>query len=92
MSNEPKFWFPVKRYGWGWGAPVRWQGWAALGVYVALACGGIYYFDTRRAALAFFAYLLALTVVFVAIVALKGEKPVGWRSGKSESSEGRDPK
>jgi hypothetical protein len=25
MRNEPTFWFPTKRYGWGWGLPVRWR-------------------------------------------------------------------
>ncbi len=92
MSDEPKFWFPVKRYGWGWGPPVRWQGWAVLVMYLALVGGGIYYFDTRRAALEFFAYLVALTAAFVAIVALKGEKPVRWRWGKGESSADRGAK
>jgi len=22
MQNERKYWFPAKRYGWGWGIPV----------------------------------------------------------------------
>jgi len=26
MTDRPTFWFPVKRHGWGWGLPVRWQG------------------------------------------------------------------
>ncbi len=30
MSDRPAFWFPVKRYGWGWGLPVRWQGWVVF--------------------------------------------------------------
>ncbi len=92
MRSEPKFWFPVKRYGWGWGPPVRWQGWVVLVVYLALVGGGIYYFDPKRTALGFFAYMLALTAVFVAIVALKGEKPARWRWGKNESSADRGAK
>ena len=29
--NEPeKYWFPAKRYGWGWGLPSTWQGWIVL--------------------------------------------------------------
>jgi hypothetical protein len=23
---DDDFWFPAKRYGWGWGLPVKWQG------------------------------------------------------------------
>ncbi|MCC6202578.1 MAG: hypothetical protein IT494_06190 [Gammaproteobacteria bacterium] len=30
MSDPPAFWFPVKRYGWGRGLPVRRQGWVVL--------------------------------------------------------------
>lgn len=29
-SNDRKIWFPAKRYGWGWGLPVAWQGWVVL--------------------------------------------------------------
>jgi hypothetical protein len=32
-QDKPDYWFAVKRYGWGWGMPVRWQGWAALALY-----------------------------------------------------------
>ena len=24
--NPPRYWFPVKRYGWGWGLPGTWEG------------------------------------------------------------------
>ena len=27
MQTERKYWFPAKRYGWGWGMPNTWQGW-----------------------------------------------------------------
>jgi hypothetical protein len=27
MQTERKYWFPAKRYGWGWGIPSSWQGW-----------------------------------------------------------------
>ncbi len=30
MSVEKKYWFPAKRYGWGWGIPNVWQGWLVL--------------------------------------------------------------
>jgi hypothetical protein len=83
MSDRPAFWFPVKRYGWGWGLPVRWQGWVVFALYAALLYGGIYYFfQPRRDAVGLFAYVLVLTAVLVTIVAVKGERPVGWRWGK----------
>ena len=36
MNNEQQYWFPTKRYGWGWGVPRMWQGWAVLAAYAAL--------------------------------------------------------
>ena len=36
MGKKSRFWFPAKRYGWGWGPPVCWQGWAVLLGYFAL--------------------------------------------------------
>ncbi|MBC8738930.1 hypothetical protein F6X40_19420 [Paraburkholderia sp. UCT31] len=33
MSPSREYWFPAKRYGWGLGLPVRWQGWLTLLAY-----------------------------------------------------------
>lgn len=36
MSKEPKTpWFSAKRYGYGSGLPIAWQGWVVLGVYLS---------------------------------------------------------
>ena len=83
MNDKPAFWFPVKRYGWGWGMPVRWQGWVVFGLYAALLFAGIYYFfEPRRDGAGLTAYILVLTTVVVAIVVAKGERPAAWRWGK----------
>jgi hypothetical protein len=34
MYRPGHYWFAVKRYGWGWGRPLTWQGWAVLGLYI----------------------------------------------------------
>jgi drug/metabolite transporter (DMT)-like permease len=81
MNDRPSYWFPVKRYGWGWGLPVRWQGWVVFVAYAALLYGGIYYFKAQRNVFALLIYLLALTAVLIAIVAIKGERPLRWRWG-----------
>jgi hypothetical protein len=44
MQNERKYWFPAKRYGWGWGIPSSWQGWLVLTVFVALVVVGSFLF------------------------------------------------
>lgn len=29
-SKSKDIWFPAKKYGYGWGLPVKWQGWVAF--------------------------------------------------------------
>ncbi len=82
VNDQSTFWFAVKRYGYGWGLPVRWQGWAVLAAYLALLYGGTYYFKPRRDVPSLVVYLVVLTVVLVAVIALKGERPLRWRWGK----------
>jgi hypothetical protein len=79
MSERPLFWFPLKRYGWGWGLPVRWQGWLVLAVYAAMLYAGVRYLAPRERFVTLGIYVAVLTVVLVAVVAAKGERPVGWR-------------
>jgi hypothetical protein len=82
VNDQPTFWFPAKRYGWGWGLPVRWQGWLVFVGYLALVYAGISYLIPRQAALSFFLYVAVLTAVLILIVALKGERPLRWRWGR----------
>ena len=82
MSEKLDYWFPVKRYCWGWGMPVRWQGWVVFVAYVVLLYAGIYYFKPLSDEAGLTLYILALTAALIAIVAVKGERPLGWRWGK----------
>lgn len=50
-SNE--YWFPAKRYGWGWGFPSRWQGWMVLAIYAVLLVVGIVGLHLGRTQLGF---------------------------------------
>lgn len=75
------FWFPVRRFGWGWGLPVRWQGWIVLVSYLALMGAAFYYFKGDRDARGLQAAILILTLALVVIVAIKGERPLRWRWG-----------
>jgi hypothetical protein len=36
MDQRGEYWFPAKRYGWGWGPPRVWQGWVVLAIFFAL--------------------------------------------------------
>ena len=75
-------WFRMKRYGYGWGLPTRWQGWLVLGIYVcALFIAGLW-FDRSRP-LTFNTSVIILTVLLIAICAWKGERP-RWRWGGTD--------
>ena len=83
MSNE-RYWFPAKRYGWGWGLPSAWQGWIVLTAYVVAIAVGIGYLRGHHddySRLDRVAYVLILTVLLCVICWWKGEKP-RWRWGK----------
>jgi hypothetical protein len=79
--SSPKYWFPAKRYGWGWGFPSAWQGRAVLIIYLALGLGGIPLIHAAKGNAIYIAYLSVLTVVLVIICWLTGEPPRSRRGG-----------
>ena len=79
-STERKIWFPAKRYGWGWGLPVTWQGWLVLLVYVSGLVASSICIRPARAPFVYGISVLALTGALVGICWAKGEKP-RWRWG-----------
>jgi hypothetical protein len=81
MPDEQKFWFPAKRYGWGWSPPSRWQGWAVLVAYFGLLGLAALRLRPDRELPVFLAFVTFLSVLLVAICWLKGEPP-RWRWGK----------
>ena len=80
MLGEHRYWFPAKRYGWGWGIPTCWQGWAVLIAYFLLIGLAIIVFRPDRTPVAFLASTGFLSLVLVGICWLKGEPPK-WRWG-----------
>lgn len=82
MSEEQgKIWFPAKRYGWGWGPPVTWQGWVVLAAYMVLLFGGAYFLLPAIGVPAFLLYTTVLSAALIAVCWFKGEKP-RWRWGE----------
>lgn len=77
----PPYWFPMKRYGWGWGLPIAWQGWVALGAYMVAMPLGIVLFPPWSALVEYMIYVHVLTAALIFICWLKGEPP-RWRWGK----------
>jgi uncharacterized membrane protein YhaH (DUF805 family) len=78
-----KYWFPAKRYGWGWGFPSTWQGWAVLLVYLALVMGGIPFVHIAKGSVVYVGYVLIVTAALIAICWLTGEPP-RWRWGERD--------
>jgi len=87
ISERPLFWFPRKRYGWGWALPVRWQGWLA---YAALLYAGLRYLAPRERFVTLSIFVAVVTMALVAVVVAKGERPVGWRWGNADGGRHAD--
>ncbi len=83
-NDEPKWWFPKKEFGWGWGLPSKWQGWAALLAFPVL----LLVFGPLASAvignLASILLSIGLTVAFLALVVVKGEPLRGDTEGRQE--------
>lgn len=82
MPPESGYWFRAKTYGWGWGLPLRWQGWAVLGAFfVLLSVGSLWLLSPAHNPIFFLGYITFLTVALVAVCFAKGEPPK-WRWGR----------
>ena len=74
--TDRRYWFRAKRYGWGWGLPLTWEGWLVYAAFIALiaVAGWLCPPGTWAACVA------VLVVVFTAVCWLTGE-PSRWRWG-----------
>lgn len=82
MASRPKqkYWFPTKRFGWGWGLPITWQGWSVFVAFLALLPAGHFLLPRRGILITYPAYIIALGFVLVGICWMKGQPP-RWRWG-----------
>lgn len=71
--QKDDYWFPLRRYGWGWGLPVRWQGWLVYGVAFALLAAMFFVFPPATRAVPFLIGTWAVILVLVFVCWLKGE-------------------
>ena len=83
--NQPRHWFPAKRYGWGWGLPSTWEGWVVLAVYLPLLIAFTLLVLSDRYPFWCWAALGTLIATFIAICWWKGEPPK-WRGGGGEEA------
>jgi uncharacterized membrane protein AbrB (regulator of aidB expression) len=80
MTRPNDYWFPAKRYGWGWGPPVKWQGWAVLIGSIAILVGGALRLMPTHP-IAFLAFAVVIASLLTVICYITGEPPQ-WRWGK----------
>lgn len=81
MAEQLAYWFPAKTYGWGWGLPTVWQGWATLAVALALFVLGSAVIAPRVEPLLYGLYMLAIAAALLAVCMAKGA-PTTWRWGE----------
>jgi len=78
---EPRYWFPAKRYGWGWGPPCTWEGWLVLLAFCGLLFTAGFVSIRNQNLPAFFVSVFCLNCGLIAICFWKGEPPK-WRWGR----------
>jgi hypothetical protein len=76
MMNDDAAWFAPKRYGYGSGLPIRWQGWAVLGAHLAIVAAAAAFLIPSHP-VAFGAIVLVATAALVVICARTTRG--GWR-------------
>ncbi|MGB6219961.1 hypothetical protein [Haloferula sp.] len=87
MSDQGNrnYWFPAKRYGWGWGVPSSWQGWVATLLYLLVIVGLAFVFDPAASVVPYLVSVFAASAVLLIICWKKGE-PTKWRWGVDDNS------
>jgi hypothetical protein len=82
MTYDDDSWFAPKRYGYGTGLPITWQGWAALLGYVALIIAAT--FLIRFSWIAYAGIVASATAAFVILCAQKTRGGWRWRWGERD--------
>jgi hypothetical protein len=81
MNEEPE-WFAPKRYGYGAGPPISWQGWLVTAAYVAVIFGALFLLRDRWVQL--LGILVPATVAFIVITARTTRGGWRWRWGEED--------
>ncbi len=81
-SDKKTYWFPAKKYGFGWGLPITWQGWVVFALYLLIILGASLFLPTTSVI-----YSLVITVATAILIwiTVKTGEPSKWRWGNSRS-------
>lgn len=80
--DDEEAWFLPKRYGYGTGMPIAWQGWALLGTYLFVVTSAAFLVESSP--LAFWTILFVATAAMSLICAAKTRGGWRWRWGEDE--------
>ena len=84
MPNSEPYWFPAHTYGWGWGPPVKWQGWVVLLIWLAALFWGLSLLRHSGHPLwERLIFVLVMSVILGFVCYVKGEPPK-WRWGERD--------
>lgn len=75
------YWFPAKRYGWGWGLPTAWQGWVVYVLYAVSIALLIWRVPPKSHPVPFIGLLVAASLLLTLVCWIKGERPA-WHWGE----------
>ena len=84
-NNSKNYWFRAKRYGWGWGLPLTWQGWVIFIAYIGFILAGIFIFPPEKNMAIFIFLVVVFSLILILICWIKGEPP-RWRWGKDKDA------
>ncbi|KLI64596.1 hypothetical protein [Aurantiacibacter marinus] len=78
IGRDP--WFAPKRYGYGSGLPIAWQGWALTAVFVAAIIGCGLLIETGQVILGIFCMIL-FTLAYLLLAKRHTDGGWRWRNG-----------
>jgi hypothetical protein len=78
MDSGPRYWFGAKRYGWGWGLPLTWEGWVVLTVWLCVFVAVAPSLHGHRHAFDHVIFVVGMVGALFGICYWKGE-PLRWR-------------
>lgn len=83
---EPGDWFAPKKYGYGAGMPIAWQGWVLMAAYTLVVLGALLAIGTGDSVeiITSTAVVLVATAVLMMIARKRTRGGWKWRSGKED--------
>ena len=79
MASNDGAWFRQKKFGYGAGWPIAWQGWAVLGIYVVIAMLAGLMWETQDKVYRIAAAILFVLATLALILVSRAKTRGGWR-------------